>query len=168
MNLHENGPNDGGLMVLEGSFPLYTEFFETHEHEAPEGGWSERDSYHFNEEQMQWFYDRGCKWKKIEAHAGDVILWDSRCIHYGAAAEGSEPRVATYVCYKPAKDITPEKLAEKKSVMENFDLTSHDPLMFRATGSRVTGKVTDDERTRPTQDPVLSHRVKQLAGIAAY
>jgi hypothetical protein len=27
------------------------------------------------------------------------------------------------VCYKPAKDITPEKLAEKKSVMENFDLT---------------------------------------------
>jgi hypothetical protein len=82
-------------MVLQGSFPLYNEFFEAHEHEAPEGGWSWNDSYHHTPSQLQWFYDRGCTWKKIEAHAGDVILWDSRCIHYGAAAEGDVPRVAT-------------------------------------------------------------------------
>ena len=95
MNLYENGPLDGGLMVLEGSYPLYNEFFEAHEHEAPEGGWKWIDSYHHTESQLQWFYDRGCTWKKVEAGPGDVILWDSRCIHYGAAAEGDKPRIAT-------------------------------------------------------------------------
>lgn len=82
-------------MVLEGSFPLYNEFFETHEHEAPEGGWKWIDSYHFTADQVQWFMDKGCKWKKVEAGPGDVILWDSRMMHYGAPAEGDVPRVAT-------------------------------------------------------------------------
>jgi ectoine hydroxylase-related dioxygenase (phytanoyl-CoA dioxygenase family) len=97
MNLAENGPDDGGLMVLEGSLPLYNEYFETHEEEfMPVEGWTWRDSYHFAaKDQLQWFYDRGCSWKKVEAGPGDVILWDSRCIHYGAAARGDRPRVAT-------------------------------------------------------------------------
>jgi ectoine hydroxylase-related dioxygenase (phytanoyl-CoA dioxygenase family) len=82
-------------MVLEGSFPLYNEFFETHEHEAPAEGWTWRDSHHFTKEQEQWFLERGCKWKKVEAGPGDVILWDSRCMHYGAAAKGDRPRIAT-------------------------------------------------------------------------
>ena len=95
MNLHENGPDDGGLMVLEGSLPLYNEFFETHENEAPPSGWDWKDSYHHTPKQVEWFLERGCKWKKVEAGPGDVILWDSRCIHYGAAARGDRPRVAT-------------------------------------------------------------------------
>jgi ectoine hydroxylase-related dioxygenase (phytanoyl-CoA dioxygenase family) len=83
-------------MVLSGSMPLYAQFFEEHEADAPEGGWSWRDSYHFtNPAHLQWFYDRGCKWVKMEAEPGDVILWDSRCIHYGAAARGDRARVAT-------------------------------------------------------------------------
>jgi len=86
-------------MVLEGSFPLYNEFFETHEHEAPAEGWTWRDSHHFTSEQEKWFLDRGCTWKKVEAGAGDVILWDSRCMHYGAAAKGDRPRIAT--CTSP-------------------------------------------------------------------
>jgi ectoine hydroxylase-related dioxygenase (phytanoyl-CoA dioxygenase family) len=85
-------------MILQGSYPLYSEFFAAHEHEAPPGGWEWKDSYHFTESQLKWFYDRGCEWKKVEANAGDVILWDSRLIHYGAAAEGDRPRVATCEC----------------------------------------------------------------------
>jgi hypothetical protein len=82
-------------MVLQNSYPLYSQFFEEHEDEAPPGGWDWKDSYHFKPHQMQWFYDHGCTWLKIEANAGDVILWDSRCVHYGAPAEGDVPRVAT-------------------------------------------------------------------------
>lgn len=80
-------------MVLEGSLALFNQFFETHT--PPDGGWTTHDSHHFSEEDMQWFYDRGCTWLKVEAHAGDVILWDSRCIHYGAGAEGDAARFAT-------------------------------------------------------------------------
>jgi hypothetical protein len=82
-------------MVLSGSLPLYAQFFEEHEDQAPEGGWSWRDSYPFTEEQLSWFYEHGCKWIKVEAEPGDLILWDSRCIHYGAPARGERPRVAT-------------------------------------------------------------------------
>lgn len=168
MNLHDNGPKDGGLMVLQNSFPLYNEFFETHEHQAPPGGWLWRDSYHFTSEQIDWFLAKGCTWKKIEAEAGDVILWDSRCIHYGAAAEGDVPRVATYVCYKPAKNISEKDLKGRLGALENYDNTSHDPLIFHATGSRVNGPLTPDEQLRPRELPVLSDRAKQLAGVLAY
>lgn len=95
MNLAPNGPTDGGLMVLSGSFPLYKQFFEEHAHEEPEGGWPKIDSYHHTPSQLQWFYDRGCEWKHVDAGAGDVILWDSRCIHYGAAPTGDNARYAT-------------------------------------------------------------------------
>lgn len=102
----ENGPDDGGLTVLRGSFALYNEFFEAHEDEAPEGGWSLKDSYLHTESQLQWFYDRGCKWEKICAHPGDVILWDSRCIHYGAAPKGRKPRVASCEYFAPMRRWT--------------------------------------------------------------
>lgn len=59
MNLAPNGPQDGGLMVLRGSFPLYKEFIEAHDDDQPEGGWSPIDSYHHTASQLQWFYDRG-------------------------------------------------------------------------------------------------------------
>lgn len=168
MNLYENGPHDGGLMVLEGSFGLYNAFFDAHEADAPPGGWSKKDSFNYKPEHLQWFYNQGCRWKKVEAGPGDVILWDSRCIHYGAAAEGDRPRVATYVCYKPARDSTEELDKRRRECMENYDNTTHDPLMFRATGSRIFGVLTDDEQTRPRELPVLSERAKQLAGIQAY
>lgn len=110
MYQEENGPDDGGLMILSGSMPLYGQFFEEHEADTPEGGWSWRDSYHFtNPAHLQWFYDRGCEWVKVEAEPGDVILWDSRCIHYGAAARGDRPRVAT--CTWFASRLPPVRLA---------------------------------------------------------
>ncbi len=90
-----NGPNDGGLMVLENSLPLYNEFFDTHQDEMPEGGWTWRDSHHFTAKHVEWYKSKGCTWKKVEAEPGDVILWDSRCVHYGAHASGDRPRIAT-------------------------------------------------------------------------
>ena len=67
-----------------------------------------------------------------------MILWDSRCMHYGAAAKGDRPRVATCtlllsfsscivcntdfildVCYKPAGAISPEFAELRKEVMKN-------------------------------------------------
>ncbi|KAK4686141.1 hypothetical protein P7C73_g3991, partial [Tremellales sp. Uapishka_1] len=168
MNFEENGPDDGGLMVLDGTLPLYAEFFDNNKHDIPLHNGQLLDSYHYTEAQLQWFYDRGCKWKKVEAGPGDVILWDSRCIHYGAAAKGDRPRVATYVCYKPARDVEPDVLELRKKCIENWWTTSHDPLMFRVTGAQAMGKLTEDERTQPPVLPVLSDRAKQLAGVLPY
>lgn len=128
VNLYPNGPLDGGLMVLEGSMPLFAEYFNTHEHLMPEGGWPTADWWAHADGALDWFYERGCTWKKVEAGPGDVILWDSRTIHYGDIARGTEPRVATYVCFKPIKDISETKLQEKRECFDKSWGTSHDPL----------------------------------------
>lgn len=170
VNLHENGPKDGGLTVLAGSTPLFEEYFATHPHLKPEDGWPTADWWGHAEAELQWFYDHGCEWVKVEAGPGDLILWDSRTVHYGAAAEGTEPRVATYVCYKPAKDMSEEKLKLKQECFEKYWGTSHDPLEFRITAARFKPHwdVKDGERTEPRTKPVLSERTKQLAGLVPY
>lgn len=139
----ENGPQDGGLMVLSGSLPLFNEYFDTHPDASPDGkgGWQWRDANWYNESQLKWFYDRGCKWVKVEAEPGDLILWDSRTIHYGAVATGEKARVATCewnilpnvleltrgldVCYKPASDIQPEMAdARRRAATEYISTVS--------------------------------------------
>ncbi|WVQ84410.1 hypothetical protein IAT38_006562 [Cryptococcus sp. DSM 104549] len=168
VNLAPNGPDDGGLMVLEDSLPLYTEFFESHPEIKPAEGWPERDSWLYREQDMDWFEKKGCKWKKVEAGPGDLILWDSRCVHYGAAARGNRPRVATYVCYKPAKGITPQKLEEKKAAVADWSGTTHDPLEFMITGTNARGPLTPDEKQQPHEPAELSERAKKLAGVLPY
>jgi hypothetical protein len=59
-------------------------------------------------------------------------------------------------------------LEQRKKAMKEFHSTSHDPLMFRLTGTNMFGPETDYERHQPSAPPVLSDRAKQLAGIAAY
>ncbi|EIW68060.1 hypothetical protein M231_04972 [Tremella mesenterica] len=168
INLADNGPKDGGLMILDGSFQLYNQFFEENDADKPADGWSWLDQYSFTEKQMQWFYDHGCKWTKLACEPGDLLLWDSRCVHYGAHAEGDNPRLAMYVCYKPAKDATPECLAVRKRLMKDWGMTSHDPLIFRERGTQIFGKKTPNEREVPDDKPILSDRAKQLAGITEY
>ncbi|WWC71119.1 uncharacterized protein I206_105072 [Kwoniella pini CBS 10737] len=167
-NLVENGLNDGGLMILDGSFSLYNKFFEEHENLKPENGWDWKDSFSYPEETLKWFEEKGCKWKKIQAGPGDLILWDSRTVHYGDAARGDRARVATYVCYKPAKGISAEKLEERKTAIKEYAGTSHDPINFRLTGTNVDGPLSEDEVQLPKQPAVLSHRAQQLAGIVSY
>lgn len=163
MNLAPNGPKDGGLMVLNGSFPLYKELFEVFDHQKPEGGWSINDTYHHTPEMLEWLYARGCTWTHVDASAGDLILWDSRCVHYGAAPDGGNPRYATYVCYKPADMVLPGHLAERKEAIENYRNMSHDPTCARTVPVRFK-----DTRTVPSKPFQHTERTKKLAGLEAY
>lgn len=72
------------------------------------------------------------------------------------------------VCYKPAADIEPDMLQLRKKMMDERHLTSHDPLLFRLTGTKMFGKEREDERTEPVEPAVLTERGEQLAGIRAY
>lgn len=77
MNLADNGPEDGGLMVLEGSAKYYTELWETFDHKKPAEGWHTWDQQNVDAEMCQWLEERGCKWVKVCAQPGDLLLWDS-------------------------------------------------------------------------------------------
>jgi hypothetical protein len=133
--------------------------------DQPAGGWPKIDSYHHTESQIKWFEERGCKWTHVDAGPGDLILWDSRLIHYGARPTSDSPRMATCefffglsladddsrtgiltrasvfsidVCYKPASLIeSPQKLEEKKKAFEEGRNTvSHCSPAVRYSPSR--------------------------------
>lgn len=77
LNLLPNGPEDGGLMVLDGSSSYYTELWQRFDHKKPENGWNTWAFQNVDEEMCQWLESKGCKWVKICAQPGDLMLWDS-------------------------------------------------------------------------------------------
>ena len=76
LNLLPNGPEDGGLMVLDGSSAHYSELWEHFDHKKGEG-WNERAWQAVDEEMCKWLESKGCKWIKVCADPGDLMLWDS-------------------------------------------------------------------------------------------
>jgi len=96
INLAENGPEDGGLMVLKGSRHHYRELFEeVFKKDEPENGWTKVDIHRFSDDQIKWLESRpGAEWHKVCAKPGDLLLWDSRTCHYGAPPMSSNSRIA--------------------------------------------------------------------------
>lgn len=78
----EAGPKDGGLVVMEGSAPLFEKFFKEFPPDRTKGPLAalHYDFYPFQDEDLKWYEARGCKIVKICAEPGDLVLWDSdRC-----------------------------------------------------------------------------------------
>jgi hypothetical protein len=50
-------------------------YFDEHPDEREHyKGWGPVDWCGFSAQQQEWFYERGCAWRKIEAAPGDMIL----------------------------------------------------------------------------------------------
>ncbi|ORX40001.1 hypothetical protein BD324DRAFT_679068 [Kockovaella imperatae] len=150
VNILPNGPEDGGLMVLKGSSALYKELWRAFDEHI--GGWNKHDRHDHTPEQIQWLLDHGCEWHKVCADPGDLLLWDSRTVHYGATPTSTNPRLASYVCYKPARMVTPELKAKRRLAWDEKKETTHDPITFTA-----------NRREPPEDHPTFGHlKVKQL------
>lgn len=91
LNFAPNGPKDGGLMVMKGSHTLIQEFFKAHD-VAGRKTWGPADWFGFQEGELEWFRSRGCTLTKVCAEPGDLILWDSRTIHYNVLPESQNLR----------------------------------------------------------------------------
>lgn len=63
------------------------EFFMTHK-VTNMGSWGFEDFYMFDEEQQKWFAEKGCETVKVCVGPGDLILWDSRTVHYNVPPRG--------------------------------------------------------------------------------
>lgn len=94
VNLNYCGPEDGGLMILEGSNQLVERFFDENGRDSYTS-WGPFDWHGFSEEDQQWFYNRGCKWTKVCGEPGDLFLWDSRTMHFNVRPTGEKDRVCT-------------------------------------------------------------------------
>lgn len=128
-NLSTNGPEDGGLVVLSGSHRLHKKHFESI------GGFRKdsdlghgANGYMYLDDDADWYRNEGCKEVKICANAGDLILWDSRTIHWNSAPTGDRTRFATYVCYCARDRMSEEDLQKKMGVWEAKKGTTHWPV----------------------------------------
>lgn len=93
INFAPNGIKDGGLVVLKGSQALSEEYFQTHSKDKnPKWGAVPPDWHGFDDAEVQWFKDRGAEEIKVCAEPGDLIVWDSRTVHWNVLPESDQTR----------------------------------------------------------------------------
>ncbi|KAL4797899.1 hypothetical protein BDV19DRAFT_397499 [Aspergillus venezuelensis] len=171
LNFAPNGPDDGGLLVLKGSTKLMPEFFETHPEVIGRKTWGPADWFGFDDEEVKWFIDRGCEIHKVCADPGDVILWDSRTMHYNCVPTSQNLRAIVYACYTPAAFAEPDILRQKGEFFDQRMGTTHWPHDNLFPQDKVPprlGKEDIGARDRPFEDPIETEQVKRLAGKLAY
>ncbi|ETS75478.1 hypothetical protein PFICI_12422 [Pestalotiopsis fici W106-1] len=171
LNLSPAGPEDGGLVVYPGSHALFDEFFDT---QTDKHDWNPLDRYMFSAQQLQWLKDRGVYPHKVCADVGDLIIWDSRTIHYGAepTEKSTQIRTVIYSAYTPARLATPEQLGLKKRVFEAYGGTTHwphDNIIARATETFLEDGTRDPrDRDCPRDLPDMTDQLLKLAGAMPY
>ncbi|KAL8278766.1 hypothetical protein RQP46_008835 [Phenoliferia psychrophenolica] len=177
VNLNDNGPQDGGLMALKGSNQLMKQYFDETGGREEIRTWGLRrpvDRYDFKPEQLQWFYDHGCEWVKVEADAGSLILFDSRCMHFNVRPTGDRERVCTYVCMAPARFFTEEDRQIRAEAFTGHRGTTHVPFGAIYTHQHTPAIREDSglpdplDTGIPKKPVVATKQVLQLVGIEAY
>ena len=94
INFTPSGENDGGLIVMKGSHKLVEEFFATFPHVVGRKTWGPGDWFGFEEDEVKWFADRGCETVKVCTEPGDLIIWDSRTVHFNCVPDSNQLRSA--------------------------------------------------------------------------
>lgn len=176
-NLAPNGPQDGGLCVLRGSHLLHEEHFASQGGFNPEQDSGERENgYNFSHDDADWFRARGCEETKVCAGEGDLILWDSRLVHWNASPVGEQVRFATYVCYCPRGLMGEDGLRRKLEVFRERKSTTHFPQQNvvpvdrgnqYSIPRRPDGSPDHANRTRPFEEPEETPAVLRLVGVRA-
>ncbi|CAI7644217.1 unnamed protein product [Penicillium palitans] len=170
--LSPSGPEDGGLVVWPGSHAHNEEFFNSR---PDKDSWLPlKDIYFFPPEQLDWFRAQGMGPHKVCAEPGDLILWDSRTIHYGSdpTPKSNQIRTAIYAAYTPASMASPEQLALKKQVFERWGGTTHwphDHVVVRNTHVMLEDGARDPrDRDQPLELPPLNDKLLKLVGAKPY
>jgi ectoine hydroxylase-related dioxygenase (phytanoyl-CoA dioxygenase family) len=64
---------------------------------------------------------------KINLEPGDLVLWDSRTMHYACFPEGDLIRHVQYVCMTPRKFAKQEDMDFKAELFKTWQGTTHWP-----------------------------------------
>ncbi|KAL1653555.1 hypothetical protein SLS61_003701 [Didymella pomorum] len=171
LNLAPNGPDDGGLVVLKGSHNANETFFKLHPETKGAGTWGSMDWHGFDDNEVAWFKNRGCEEIKVCADPGDLILWDSRQIHYNKVPSSGNLRAVMYICYTPASFASEKDLKEKALYFKERVGTTHWPHanIFRQEDKHMRlGQPDTYIRERPAFEPEETDLVLKLAGVRSY
>ena len=121
VNLYPVNEGDASLVILEGSHMYHQEFFENKE--------NDEDWYMLNDEDKEWYSNKGCKEYLIKAPIGSLILWDSRTIHAGHEVQkGREEenfRMVVYVCHLPKNFFDKRSISRREKAFNEKRVLNH-------------------------------------------
>lgn len=156
--------NDGDatLAFLEGSNRYHKEFAKTHQ-KTDKSDW-----YKLQENEVQWYKEKGCTPKKIMCPKGSLVFWDSRTIHCGAEAmkHRKEPnlRSIVYLCYTPRSRSTEANLKKKIKAFEELRTTNHYPHKPKLFSKVPRTYGNDIPNVSSIPSPTISSLGRRLAG----
>lgn len=123
VNFEENGPIDGGLILVEGSNTIFSEYMDKHPSEGITWGLSDMTDPLLSTRPLV----------KICAPAGSIILFDSRTFHCNVAPSGpvlkldGAPRfrMCTYVSMQPRGGASKNEIFKRMTLYERGRMTGH-------------------------------------------
>ncbi len=160
---HDVNEGDATLAFYEGSNKYHAEFGTTF------NVTNENDWYIVNEDEKNFFRERGCEEIRITCPKGSLVFWDSRTIHCGIQAykDRAQPnhRAVIYLCYMPRSLATAEAIEKKKEAFNELRTTSHWPCKPKIfpKNPRTYGKPLP--KLNPINPPILNNFGKKLAGF---
>ncbi|GAA5821777.1 hypothetical protein JCM11251_001020 [Rhodosporidiobolus azoricus] len=172
-----SGPDDGGLVLLTKSHNLVKRFFDETGGPKEKQDWGHRNYYEFTQEDLKWFKQQdGVEEIKVETQPGDMILWDSRTVHWNRSPVADQLRVVVYVCMAPKAMASEEVLKKRAECFEKRLATTHWPAPFVVVpreeyGPPMRNGVQDPmniKLSRPLHEPEESKELLQLVGTVPY
>jgi hypothetical protein len=124
--------NDGDatLAFYENSHKFHGEF-------AEHFGITNKDNWYKleNDEQLEFYKNKGCNERYIRCPKGSMVFWDSRTLHCGVEpSKGREQtnfRCVVYLCYMPRNLTNDKELKKKIKAFETMRMTSHWPCKVK-------------------------------------
>ena len=116
---------DATLSFLEGSNRFHKAFAD-HFKITEKSDW-----YKLEDNEREFYIQKGCSPKHIKCPKGSVVFWDSRTIHCGVEAfktrKSPNFRAVVYLCYLPRSMATEANLKKKIKAFEELRTTNHYP-----------------------------------------
>jgi len=117
--------DDASLTVLEGSHKYHQDFAKEFNIK------NDNDFVRLTEDEIDFYYEKGCTRTNVKATAGSLVLWDSRTVHCGMKPlkTRKEPnfRLVTYMCMTPRSLCSSDILEKRRIALEQMYMTSHCP-----------------------------------------
>lgn len=158
---------DATLAFYSGSHMYHKEFADTFSVKDKKD--CKKDWYRLNEEELQFYRDRGCEPKRIRCPKGSMVLWDSRTIHCGGQPiyERTSPkfRYIIYLCYLPRNKCSDKNMKKRIDAFKNMKSMSHNAVSARPFGdqpARDYGKIRPE--ITKIEPPILNEIGLQLIG----
>ncbi len=154
---------DASLAFYEGSHKYHKEFASVFKKN------DKRDWCKLNDEEEQFFVEKGCAIKRISCPKGSMVFWDSRTLHHGSeplkGRTGLRNRAVAYVCYQPRKHATKKQIDKKQKAFANRRTCSHWPTKTKLFGKHPQTYGKPLPPVRPLSEPTLSDLGRRLAGF---